>query len=92
VAELNSAVTAMENPHMWDYWKEKRGSPSEALEADYPTLLKSSIRLQVALAQVKNGQDMIDQLMKEEEQAIRDTYSYDDLSGILGRPFGSCGG
>jgi hypothetical protein len=35
---------------------------------------------------------MIDQLMKEEEEAIRNAYSYDDLSGILGRPFGSCGG
>lgn len=66
----------MENPHMWDYWLEKRGSPSEALEADYPNLLKSSIRLQVALAQVKNGQDVIDRLMKEEGQAIRDAYSH----------------
>ena len=56
-----------ENIDMWEFWLEKRGSPSEALEADYPTLLKSSIRLQVALAQVKNGQDMIDRLMKEEE-------------------------
>ena len=92
VAELNSAVTTMENPHLWDYWKDTRGSPSEALEADYPIHLKSSIRLQVALAQVKNGQDMIDQLMKEEEQAIRDAYSFDDLSGILGTGFGNCGG
>jgi hypothetical protein len=65
-----------ENPHMWDYWKEKRGSPSEALEADYPSLLKSSIRLQVALAQVKNGQDSIDQLMREEEQVIREAFTY----------------
>ena len=76
MAELNSAVTTMENPYMWDYWKEKRGSPSEALEADYPTLLKSSIRLQVALAQVKNGQDSIDKLMKEEEQVIREAFTY----------------
>jgi hypothetical protein len=83
----------MENPHMWDYWKDKRGSPSEALEADYPNLLKTSIRLQVALAQVKNGQDTIDRLMEEEGHTIRDAYSFesDGLSGILGQPFGSCG-
>lgn len=70
----------MENPHMWEYWKDKRGSPSEALEADYPTLLKTSIRLQVALAQVKNGQDTIDRLMKEEGHTIADMYEpFDSL-------------
>jgi hypothetical protein len=68
----------MENPHMWEYWKEKRGSPSEALEADYPNLLKASIRLQVALAQVKNGQDMIDRLMIEEGEVIREAFTYLD--------------
>lgn len=60
---------------MWEYWKEKRGSPSEALEADYPTLLKSSIRLQVALAQVKNGQDTIDRLMIEEGEVIHRVFN-----------------
>ena len=80
MAELNSAVTTMENPHMWDYWKDKRGSPSEALEADYPILLKSSPQLQMALAQVKMGQDYIDRLMKEEGHVIADMYEpFDSL-------------
>lgn len=84
----------MENPHMWEYWKEKRGSPSEALEADYPALLKSSPSLQMAIAQIKMAQDYIDRHMREEGEAIRDAYSFepDGLSGILGQPFGSCGG
>jgi hypothetical protein len=55
-----------ENPHMWDYWKDKRGSPSEALEADYPNLLKSSPPLQMAISQIKMAQDYIDKHMREE--------------------------
>ena len=82
---LNSAVTTMENPHMWDYWKEKRGSPSEALEADYPNLLKSNPHLQIALQQIKYNQTMIDNIMRSLSS------SGDDLSGILGTPFGNCG-
>ena len=73
---------------MWSYWKDKRGSPSEALEADYPNLLKSSSELQAALYQIKMCQARIDAIMSERETQ----YYYDDLSGILGRPFGSCGG
>jgi hypothetical protein len=30
-----------ENLDMWDFWLDKRGSASDALEADYPELLKS---------------------------------------------------
>lgn len=94
MAELNSAVTAMENPHMWEYWKEKRGSPSEALEADYPILLKTDWRLQTAVRQIKDLQGWIDKIMKEEATAIHETYTFesDGLSGILGQPFGNCGG
>ena len=83
-AGLNSAVTRMENPDMWDYWKEKRGSPSEALEADYPNLLKSNTQLQMAIAAIKHNQAMIDNIMQE-------ISTCDGLSGILGTAFGNCG-
>lgn len=53
--------------HMWYYWKDKMGSPSEALEAYYPELLKSNIRLREAFAMVQNGQALIDLIMKEME-------------------------
>ena len=73
-----------ENIHMWDYWKEKRGSPSEALEADYPNLLKSDISLQVSLSHVKMGQASIDRIMR----AKAESGDGDGLSGFLGRPIG----
>lgn len=73
---------------MWDYWLEKRGSPSEALEADYPNLLKSDISLQVSLSHVKMGQASIDRIMRLKAESGEG----DGLSGFLGRVFGNCGG
>ena len=69
---------------MWDYWKDKRGSPSEALEADYPNLLKSDISLQISLSHVKMGQASIDRIMRLKAESG----DGDDLSGFLGRPIG----
>jgi hypothetical protein len=77
-----------ENIDMWEFWLEKRGSPSEALEADYPNLLKSDISLQVSLSHVKMGQASIDRIMRLKA----DSENGDDLSGILGGAFGNCGG
>jgi hypothetical protein len=45
-----------ECPSMWIYWKDKRGI-REALEYDYPELLKNNPELQQALAMIKNGKD-----------------------------------
>jgi hypothetical protein len=53
-----------ENLDMWDFWLDKRGSASDALEADYPELLKSDISLQISLSHVKMGQANIDRLMR----------------------------
>jgi hypothetical protein len=75
-----------ENIHMWEFWLEKRGSPSEALEADYPNLLQSDISLQISLSHVKMGQASIDRIMRLKAN------SGDGLSGILGTAFGNCGG
>lgn len=73
---------------MWSYWRDKRGTPAEALEADYPHLLKSSPELQAAFELVRIGQARIDAIMFEKESQ----YDYDDqgdgLSGFLGRPIG----
>ena len=77
-----------ENIDMWEFWLEKRGSPSEALEADYPNLLKSDISLQVSLSHVKMGQASIDRIMRLKA----DSGNGDGLSGILGTAFGNCGG
>ena len=53
----------MEQLSMWDYWLEKRGRPSEALEADYPETLADSPELQEALAMVKAGELLIKEIM-----------------------------
>jgi hypothetical protein len=73
-----------ENLDMWDFWLDKRGSPSDALEADYPELLKSDISLQISLSHVKMGQASIDRLMR----LAADKSEGDGLSGILGTPIG----
>lgn len=52
-----------EELHMWDYWREKRGSPSEAVEADYPQLLARNWQLQMAVVQANSAQNMIDMIM-----------------------------
>ena len=77
-----------ENIDMWEFWLEKRGSPSEALEADYPNILKSDISLQISLSYVKMGQASIDRIMRLKA----DSGNGDGLSGILGTAFGKCGG
>jgi hypothetical protein len=53
-----------ECPSMWIYWKDKRGI-REALEYDYPELLKNNPELQQALAMIKNGERAINVIMGE---------------------------
>jgi len=54
-----------EELHMWDYWLDKRGSASDAIESDYPELLKTNWELQVAVTQVKANQLLIDSIMRQ---------------------------
>jgi hypothetical protein len=54
-----------EELHMWDYWLDKRGSASDAIEADYPELLKNNWELQVAVTQIKANQLLIDNIMRQ---------------------------
>jgi hypothetical protein len=54
-----------ENLQMWDYWLDKRGSASDAIEADYPELLNTNWELQVAVTQVKANQLLIDSIMRQ---------------------------
>lgn len=50
---------------MWGYWRDKYGSPVVALESQYAATLENDLRLQQAVAMVKNGELLIDTLMQE---------------------------
>ncbi|MCH7771423.1 MAG: hypothetical protein IIA49_10490 [Bacteroidetes bacterium] len=56
-----------EELHMWSYWRDKRGSAKEALEADYPELVKTNLLLPVALLQIQSAEALIDKIMSEME-------------------------
>lgn len=56
---------------MWDYWKSKYGR-SLALETYYPDALETP-RMQVAVAQLKNAEAVIDAFMEEWEVEYEET-------------------
>lgn len=58
-----------ELPHMWSYWRDKRGSHAEALESDYPELLGMSEELRLCVAQIRMGEARIDQIMRKLEDS-----------------------
>lgn len=51
-------------PHMWSYWRDKKGTV-EAVEDYFPEVLAENTQLAVALATVKNNLVIIDELMTE---------------------------
>lgn len=51
-----------EPPHMWDYWRDKKGF-EEALTDYYPRTLAENPQLQAALAQLRNAELAIDAIM-----------------------------
>jgi hypothetical protein len=48
---------------MWDYWRDKRGSPVEALECDYRDLMESDNELRELYLQIQRCNIMIDTIM-----------------------------
>jgi len=50
--------------NMWSYYRDRYGTP-DALEGYFSSILKESIPLQVAIAQIRNAERAIDSLMEE---------------------------
>lgn len=53
-----------EQPHMWTYWRDKKGI-KEALVDYYPETLKDDMPLKQALAQLENAERAINVRMEE---------------------------
>lgn len=64
-----------ENKGMWTYWRDKNGIV-EGLEEYFPETLKENIRLQIAVAQIKNAEAAIEAVMSEYEE---EEYEEDEL-------------
>lgn len=54
-------------PHMWSYWRDKKGI-EEALEDYYPDTLQENPQLQMALFQIRSAEAFIDQFMMKREE------------------------
>ncbi len=53
-----------EHPHMWEYWRDKKGLV-DALKDYYPNTLADSLPLQTALAQIEMAERSINSYMLE---------------------------
>ena len=57
-----------ELPHMWSYWRDKKGL-KEALVDYFSETLKSDLRLQQALAQIQTAEAAIEAVFAELREA-----------------------
>ena len=58
---------ASEDFTMWSYWKD-RSSVADAFETHYPSTMKENIQLQLALAQIRAAELVIDTFMKQKQE------------------------
>ena len=54
-----------EDLSMWGYWRDKRGSASEAVESDFPNTLVNDPVLQASVNQIKALELAIDARMEQ---------------------------